>query len=137
MSDTSVRVPYPTSQEFSEMWYEEMAQKTEPELQNENLRLLHAVVGLTTEVGELADPIKKKVFYGRELTDETVENLEEEIGDILWYLAIICNHFGFFFQDIMWKNINKLAKRYPDQKFTSEDALARADKSGEGESSNG
>jgi len=48
----------------------------------------------------------------------------EEVGDILWYCAIILKYTGHTFGDAMERNIAKLEKRYPD-KFTEEDAVNR------------
>lgn len=49
------------------------------------LDLLHCVTGLVTESAELVDAIKKHVFYGKPLD---VVNIKEELGDLLWYIAI-------------------------------------------------
>lgn len=49
------------------------------------LDLLHCATGLVTESAELVDAIKKHVFYGKSLD---VVNIKEELGDILWYIAI-------------------------------------------------
>lgn len=81
-----------------------------------NERLLHAGVGLATETGEFLDAIKKTVFYGREL-DRV--NLKEELGDILWYIAIAMDELGTDFETEMNRNIEKLEQRYPE-KFTFE-----------------
>ncbi len=72
-------------------------------------RLLHAGIGLATETGEFLDAIKKSVFYGKEL-DRV--NLKEELGDILWYLAIAMDALGTDFETEMEKNIQKLKARY-------------------------
>lgn len=45
----------------------------------------HATFGLVTEVGELVDSFKRHYFYGLELD---TRNVKEEIGDILWYVAL-------------------------------------------------
>lgn len=51
-----------------------------------DLNLIHAELGLITELGELNDIVKKHVFYGKSL--DTI-NMVEELGDIMWYLAIV------------------------------------------------
>lgn len=84
----------------------------------------HAVTGLVTEVGEIADALKKHVFYGKEL--DTL-NLKEEAGDLFWYLALYCNALGLSMEEVMQENIDKLQKRYPE-KFTEQDAVERKDK---------
>jgi len=85
------------------------------------LRLLHSSIGVSTEAGEFLDMIKKHLFYGSELD---LVNIEEEIGDILYYCAISLDVVGVDFKDVMEKNIAKLEARYPE-KFTSEKAINR------------
>ena len=45
----------------------------------------HALLGMVTEAGELADAIKKHVIYGKPL-DKV--NVMEEIADLMWYLNV-------------------------------------------------
>lgn len=84
-------------------------------------RLLHAAIGLTTESGELIDALKKHIFYGKPL--DTV-NLKEELGDLLWYVAIAMDALKLDPSDVMLTNVNKLRTRYPE-KFNSEQAVNR------------
>lgn len=86
-----------------------------------NARAVHAFFGLLTETGELADGFKRAIFYGKPL-DTT--NIKEEVGDVFWYLAILCDTLGISFDDCMVANIEKLRKRYPD-KYSHEAALNR------------
>jgi len=83
--------------------------------------ILHAVLGLGTEAGEIQDAVKRTLFYGAKL-DEV--NLKEEAGDLMWYLAILLNKLGISFEDVMETNVKKLKLRYPE-KFTHEKALNR------------
>lgn len=87
----------------------------------ENIRLLHAVIGLETEVGELQDALKKSIFYGKPL-DKV--NMAEEMGDLFWYIAILSDALGVSFEEVMSKNIAKLKARYGD-KFSETAALER------------
>lgn len=87
----------------------------------ENIRLLHSAMGLVTEAGEIQDALKKHLFYGRTL-DKV--NLEEELGDLFWYMAIMADTLGISFEQIMEKNIRKLKSRY-GEKFTEERAIKR------------
>ena len=57
----------------------------------DQIRLFHGVLGLATESGEIADNVKKHLFYGK---DADQDNLIEELGDILWYVATCCNSIG-------------------------------------------
>jgi NTP pyrophosphatase (non-canonical NTP hydrolase) len=86
--------------------------------------LVHMMLGLAGEVGELVDAIKKSVIYGKTLNEE---NVKEELGDIEWYLEGLRKAFDITREDVLKYNINKLNKRYPVQ-YTDADAQARKDK---------
>lgn len=47
----------------------------------------HAILGMITEIGELADNVKRNFVYEKPLD---MVNGEEEIGDICWYLNLYC-----------------------------------------------
>ena len=83
--------------------------------------IIHAAIGIATEAGEFLDPIKKSMFYSKPVD---LVNMDEEIGDIMWYIAIYCNARGIQLSDVLATNINKLRKRYPE-KFTNEHAINR------------
>jgi len=85
------------------------------------LRTLHGTLGIVTEAGELADQIKKFVFYNNDLD---VTNIKEEMGDVFWYLAVLCHNLNITSEEIFETNIEKLKSRYPE-KFTKEKALKR------------
>jgi NTP pyrophosphatase (non-canonical NTP hydrolase) len=90
-------------------------------MDDKTIDLLHASMGLCTEAGEFTDMLKKYIFYGREL-DEI--NLLEELGDDFWYAALAIHRLKSKMDSVMSRNIQKLAKRYPD-KFTEVSALNR------------
>lgn len=85
------------------------------------IRLLHASTGVVTEGGEIADALKRHIFYGKPI-DRV--NLIEEAGDVLWYLAVLLNAVDSTFDEAMDKNIAKLKARFGD-KFTEAQALQR------------
>lgn len=74
--------------------------------------LLNGALGLTGESGEVADIIKKGIFHEKGID---TEHLKKECGDVLWYLAMICESAGFTLDDVMEENVNKLIARYPDR----------------------
>lgn len=88
---------------------------------DEGVRVLHSILGLTTEVGELFESVVK-VDDDNKKIDEV--NVLEEAGDLFWYLAILSNVFGKDFSSIQKTNIEKLKKRYPN-KFVESDAINR------------
>ena len=93
------------------------------------VRLLHALVGMTTEVGELFDQFKKHCFYGKDLD---LINLAEEISDVDWYravaidaLSILLDRDSLELEDHIDRiNIAKLSERYK-KGFSNESALNR------------
>lgn len=85
------------------------------------IRLLHGMTGLQTEIGEFADEMKRHVHYGKPLD---ITNLQEELGDILWYVTVTAEALGVNLENLMSQNSAKLRKRYPHQ-FTKDAALNR------------
>lgn len=77
----------------------------------ETAALLNGVLGLTGEAGEVSELIKKGIFHEKGIDKEY---LEKELGDVMWYIALICHACGFNLDEIMQINIDKLKKRYPD-----------------------
>ena len=92
-----------------------------PKSSNLSPRIEHAVMGIVTEAGELMDTVKKVKIYQAKL-DKT--NLKEEIGDVMWYLAILCDELKISFEKIWDQNIRKLKIRFPE-KYTNKKALKR------------
>ena len=72
--------------------------------------VVNACLGLSGEVGELNDMIKKWIFHGHDLD---YSNVEKEIGDVMWYVAMMCESFGWDLDEIMQMNVDKLKARYP------------------------
>ncbi len=85
------------------------------------IRLLHAGIGFATETGEFLNALKKAIFYGKPVD---LVNVAEEVGDIMWYVALACNSLGVDLEDVMQRNIAKLQVRYPN-KFSEAAALNR------------
>lgn len=73
--------------------------------------IFNACLGLSGEVGEFNDMIKKWVFHEKELD---MEHAKKEMGDVLWYVAMMCEAFGWSMDEIMQMNVDKLKARYPE-----------------------
>lgn len=84
-------------------------------------RLLHSALGCGDESGEITKLLKDKLFYDQPFL--TIA-LQEEYGDLLWYIALGIDAIDSSFEEIMEMNIAKLRARYPD-KFTEEKAIDR------------
>lgn len=91
---------------------------------HDQLKVLHSAMGISGEAGELMDAVKKHVLYNKPLD---VENVKEELGDLLWYMALMLDQAGSSFEEVMEMNFEKLEKRYPSG-FTEKHAQLRLDK---------
>ena len=76
-------------------------------------RLLTSCIGLSGEVGEYNDVIKKCLFQGAPMDEETVVHLKKELGDIMWYVAQGVMALDTSFEEIIDMNVAKLSDRYP------------------------
>ncbi len=104
------------SNQLSEMFY---ATK-ELESKNPNINmslLLTGGIGLSSETGEFNEIIKKCIFQGKPLNDETVFHCKRELGDIMWYWISSCRALGLDPNEVIEENVNKLKSRYPDGEF--------------------
>jgi NTP pyrophosphatase (non-canonical NTP hydrolase) len=86
--------------------------------------LIHMVMGISGEAGELLDAIKKAVIYKKTLD---YANVVEELGDLEFYLEGLRAALGLTRQQTLEANIDKLSKRY-GEKYSDAAAIARADK---------
>ena len=82
----------------------------------------HALYGLAAEVGEVLG-IHQKIHQGHPMDDTA---LRLEIGDCLWFLAELCDVYGWHMSEIAAANIAKLRVRYKDR-FTEAESRARVD----------
>ena len=98
----AIRTECPTSPVLNRMVSEEPL----------SVRLLHGIMGVCTESGELATLVKKWLFYGQPLDKERVA---DEVGDVCWYLALISDACGVDLESVLVVNINKLHARFPDR----------------------
>ena len=86
--------------------------------------LIHAAMGLAGEAGEFTDCVKKYAIYEQSLDSK---NAAEELGDILWFVALACDTLGVNMTEIAQQNITKLQARYPEN-YSDEHAEKRLDK---------
>lgn len=95
------------------------------EVEAHDLHLLHMILGISGEVGELLDAVKKAVMY-RKVMDRA--NVVEELGDIEFYLEGFRQAMNIDRETCLAHNMRKLSARYPDAKFSNSDAIQRKDK---------
>lgn len=89
--------------------------------------LLTAGIGLGSEGGEFQEIVKKVLFQGKPLNEDTVFHLKRELGDIAWYWANACNALGLDPNEVLAENVGKLEARYPGGKFDAHYSENRKD----------
>ncbi|GIL28009.1 nucleoside triphosphate pyrophosphohydrolase family protein [Actinocatenispora comari] len=74
--------------------------------------LLHLVLGLVGESGEVAEKFKKWV---RDADSDEARidraDIAKELGDVLWYLAVLADHLDLSLDEVAAGNLAKLASR--------------------------
>jgi len=72
--------------------------------------IIYTTLGLVGESGEVAEKVKK---YLRDKTSpaDLKADVARELGDVLWYLAMLANECGYTLEDIATLNVAKLKSR--------------------------
>ena len=89
--------------------YQKLARSTA--VYPEEYKVIYPALGLCGEAGEVADKIKKTI-RGDSSLDEVSGNIAGELGDVLWYLAILAEDIGFDLEKIAEWNADKLNRRW-------------------------
>lgn len=90
--------------------YQEQAQATV--VYPRQIAIAYLALGATGEAGEIANKVKKAYRdFGGIVGDEQKAALADEIGDVLWYLAMLCTELGITLDAVAANNLHKLAKR--------------------------
>lgn len=101
--------------------YEQQAHRTIAGHAAENITYLG--FGLMAEAGEVADKIAKavrrvgikinnnEIIFAREDSFQFTDNIVDELGDVLWFVAMMARRLGFSLEEVMRRNLDKLADR--------------------------
>ena len=76
-------------------------------------RMITGGSGLSSEGGEFNEIIKKVLFQGKPLNDDTIFHMKRELGDIIWYWVQACIALNLDPNDVIAENVEKLKSRYP------------------------
>ncbi|HSX07875.1 MAG TPA: nucleoside triphosphate pyrophosphohydrolase family protein [Candidatus Saccharimonadales bacterium] len=69
-------------------------------------------MGVAGEAGEVVEKWKKIVAYkDGKTTQEDIDELAKELGDVVWYIAVLAHTLGLSFEDVMQRNVTKLQSR--------------------------
>lgn len=67
-------------------------------------------MGIGSEAGEIMENVKRSKIHNIKLDKS---KLIHDMGDLMWYLAILCDDLGVSFEEVWEKNIKMLKKRFP------------------------
>ena len=79
--------------------------------------LLTGGIGLASEGGEFNEIVKKCVFQGKPLDEDTIFHMKRELGDIMWCWINACRALDLDPNDVIAENVKKLEARYPGGEF--------------------
>ena len=97
--------------------YQRICKLTAKKFDSPELEISTWGLGIAGEAGDVTSCIKKTFAH----KNDKREGIKENIGDMLWYAAMICNFFNWNLEEVLDENVKKLAERYP-QGFTEKDA---------------
>jgi NTP pyrophosphatase (non-canonical NTP hydrolase) len=83
----------------------------DPVAKLDSLGLARDGLGIGGEAGEVQDIIKKHIGHGHTLDAGKVG---KELGDVLWYVAVLAERIGWTLEDVAKANVEKLRARYPE-----------------------
>ena len=85
---------------------------------SEDVAVIYPTLGLVSEAGEVADKIKK-ILRDKEgiFTDDDKHAIMKELGDVLWYVAVLSNKLGFDLSSVANVNLEKLSSRQQRSKI--------------------
>jgi NTP pyrophosphatase (non-canonical NTP hydrolase) len=74
----------------------------------------YLTIGVAGETGELCEKIKKMFRDGTTDAEDAIERIHaigKEIGDVMWYLAVLADTLGLQLSDVCQQNIDKCNTR--------------------------
>lgn len=91
--------------------YQVKAQDTDQNRANEEKGIEIALLGLAGEAGSLLAEYKKRLRDGAAYRGFE-EQVSEELGDLLWYIATIATRYGHNLDEVADKNLAKTRRRF-------------------------
>lgn len=85
---------------------------TNPKYENTLMDKTIWAMGVAGEAGEVVEKWKKMVAYNEgNITEEFLADIKKELGDVVWYIAVLADSLDISFEEIMQLNVKKLQDR--------------------------
>lgn len=69
-------------------------------------------MGVAGEAGEVVEKWKKIIAYkDGKVSEADLAELSKELGDVVWYIAVMAHSLGLSFESVMQQNVEKLKSR--------------------------
>ena len=79
---------------------------------NKGDNMYYPALGLAGEAGEVCEKIKKIMRDQKgHFTEDNVEQISKELGDVLWYVAMVAAEFNIALSSVAEANLSKLQDR--------------------------
>ena len=92
--------------------YQQLAIRTNLSKEDRFKELMQQVLGLADEAGEVQSLFKKWIRdQDADFTKLEIASVRKELGDVLWYIAVIAHDLDIPLSEIAQLNIDKLADR--------------------------
>jgi NTP pyrophosphatase (non-canonical NTP hydrolase) len=90
--------------------YQAAARRTA--MYDDGYRVVYPALGLASEAGEVCGKIKKVLRdQAGDFAEAPLDALEDELGDVLWYIAVLACDLGLSLDQIATRNLDKLNSR--------------------------
>ncbi len=90
--------------------YQAAARRTA--IYDDRFRVVYPALGLASEAGEVCGKVKKVLRdQAGDFDKAPLAALEDELGDVLWYVAMLAADLGLSLDEIAARNLDKLRSR--------------------------
>ena len=79
-------------------------------------KVIYPALGLCGEAGEVAEKVKK-IVRGDDRLNNVTSSIVMELGDVLWYVAVLADDLGVTLEEIAQANVDKLKSRMKRKKI--------------------
>ena len=92
--------------------FQALATRVPLSLRNNRDRIQLPVLGLQEEAGKIVSLLTKASASGKfTLTQEQTGEVKDRLGDVLWYVALLCDETGIAMQDLAAHSVAQLEAR--------------------------